>query len=234
MAQGAEAEQVTFPDKPPPESFYVDEVGLIAQTEVEAINGLAGSLLREQQIPIVVVTIPSLAAHNAENYSVERYGWELFNHWGIGSERRSYGMLLLVSSRERRARIVMGAAWKHSHNHQAQEVIDALILPLFKEGKFSQGIVAGVRGMDAMARGLKLPGPKLSWSVIKEKWEGGGWMVTVLGVAFFLRLFRSTSLAQGGPYHRDHYDRGSSSQGSSGSGSSGSGSSTGGGASGSW
>lgn len=232
VGRSAGAQQVTFPEKPPPESFYVDEVGFLDPAEGAAINEVASSLMREHQIPLMVVTIPSLISHNADIYSIERYAFELFNLWGVGSERRNHGMLLLVSSRDRRARLVLGAAWKHPHNLHAQEIIDTLLLPQFKDGKFSEGILAGVRGMDAMARGLKLPRAKLSWSFLKEKWEGSGWVVAVLGSAVFLRLFRSTSPAQGGPHDRDSYYRASPSN-SANSGSSGEGSNWGG-ISGSW
>lgn len=234
LARGAWAQQVTFPAKPSSENFYVDEAGLIAQGEGQTINEVAGSLLRDDQVPIIVVAISSLTAHNAAGYTIERYAFELFNQWGIGSERRNYGMLLLVSKGDRRARIELGAAWGHSYNVQAEQVMNTLIIPQFKEGKFSEGILAGVRGMDAMARGLELPKPKQPWwtiplmlavlgliiaviiSLFKSGHKGWGWaLIALLGVILFF-LLRSAAQARG-------------SGGGFGGGSSG-----GGGASGSW
>lgn len=42
--------------------------------------------------------------------------------------------------------------------------MDRLILPAFRRGELSQGILAGVQGFDAMGRGLRLPGESpLAW-----------------------------------------------------------------------
>ena len=211
----AHAQQVTFPAKPAPESFYVDEAGLIAPAEGQAINDVAGSLLRDVHVPIIIVTITSLAAHNAAGYTIERYAFDLFNHWGIGRQDRNYGMLLLVSKGDRKARIELGAAWEQSHNAQAQQVMDTLIIPQFKEERFSEGILAGVRGMDAMARGLALPKPEQPWwiiplalglfgliiaviiSLFKSGRTGWGWaLIALLGVILFF-LLRSTAQSRG-------------------------------------
>jgi len=40
---------------------------------------------------------------------------------------------------------------------------ESAIIPRFKKGEFSLGILEGVRGMEAMARGLQLPKPKPPW-----------------------------------------------------------------------
>ena len=160
------AAAVTFPDKPPQDHFYVDEAGLIGAAEGQEIDDIAGALLKEEQVPLIVVTIESLMSHDAAGYTIERYASELFNHWGIGSQRRNYGMLLLVSSGDRKARIELGAGWGHSSNLQAQKVMNDLIVPEFRRDNYSEGILAGVRGMDAMARGLQLPQPKPPWWVL--------------------------------------------------------------------
>jgi len=225
---------VSFPDKPPKQHFYVDEAGLIAEPEGREIDRIAGELLKEEKVPIIVVTIDSLAAHGAASYTIERYAYDLFNKWGIGSKQRNYGMLLLVSKGDRRARIELGAAWGHSYNLQAQEVMDTLIVPEFKSGNYSGGILAGVRGMDAMARGLQLPRPKQPWwvmplfigfivltvgviiSLFKSGRKGWGWALLIaLGmILFFLLRAAAKSGGSGGAF--------------------GGGSSGGGGASGSW
>jgi uncharacterized protein len=225
---------VSFPDKPPKEHFYVDEAALIADAEGAEIDRIAGELLKGDKIPIIVVTIQSLAAHDAASYTIERYAYELFNEWGIGFERRNYGMLLLVSSGDRRARIELGGGWGHSYNLQAQEVMSTLIVPEFRAGNYTGGILAGVRGMDAMARGLQLPKPKQPWwvmplffglillavgtiiSLFKSGRKGWGWglLIALGAMLFFMLRAAAQSGGSGGAF--------------------GGGSSGGGGASGSW
>ena len=78
VALPAVAPGATFPSKPERENFFVDEAGLIAAPEREAINTIAGDLLRQEKVPILVVTIPSLVARDAAGHTIERYAYELF------------------------------------------------------------------------------------------------------------------------------------------------------------
>jgi uncharacterized protein len=233
-AHADEWSEPTFPDKPPRKHFYVDEARLIAPEDGAEIDRIAGALLREEQVPIIVVTISSMASYGAGDWSIERYAQALFDHWGIGRENRNYGILLLISQGDRRARIELGGAWGGRHDAAAYDVMDDLIIPAFKKGRFSQGILDGVRGLDAMARDLQLPKPKRAWwqplifiglfalgvgvaiSLIKSGRKGWGWaLLAALGVILFFVL--RTAISQSG------------SGGSFGGGSSG-----GGGATGSW
>jgi uncharacterized protein len=234
VLQAMAARAATFPEKPPTDHFYQDEAGLIGEAEGRELDRIAAELLKEQQVPMIVVTIQSLGAHDAAGYTIERYATELFNDWGIGSKRRNYGMLLLVSKGDRRARIELGAAWGHSYDLQAQKVMNTLVVPEFRRGQFSEGILAGVRGMDAMARGLQLPRPKQPWwvlplfiafiiaviavivSLFKSGRKGWGWALVIgLGaLLFFMLRAVAQSSGSGGAF--------------------GGGSSGGGGASGSW
>ncbi|MDQ3951005.1 MAG: TPM domain-containing protein [Gemmatimonadota bacterium] len=258
--QQPSSSQVSFPDRPTAGTYFVDEAGLIDAERRRAINEIAAEQMRLRNIPILVVTIPSLVAHEAAGYTIEEYARALFDAWGIGSEDQNYGMLLLVSRGDRRARIELGRSWAHSRDDQAQRVMNDLILPEFRRERFAAGILAGARGMQAMAAGAALPKRAAPWwflpaivgglafglaavvSLFKSGQEGWAWallaplLAALVGIVF--RLLRDafsqrrTSEADGG---------GSSSGGSgvfeggsSGGGSSGGGSSGGGGASGQW
>ena len=177
---------ITFPDKPPPENYHVDEAGLINAEAAAKIDEAAAALLAEERIPLYVVTIPSLSAHDAVTLSIEAYAYELFNEWGIGWQDRNYGILLLVSRDDRKARIELGADRGGNENYQAQRIMDELIVSSFKRGDFSTGIADGVRGLDAMARGLALPKPKTPWWFLPVILGG-----FVLMVVLIVNLFRT-------------------------------------------
>ena len=95
LAGGAAA--VEFPDKPPQSDYFVDAANMLDADAKQKINSTASALLSDEQIPLFVVTIPSLASFEAVNLTIESYAQQLFDHWGIGSQERNYGMLLLVS-----------------------------------------------------------------------------------------------------------------------------------------
>jgi uncharacterized protein len=211
----APASALTFPEKPPDTDWFVDEAGLLEAAEKEGVNEIAATLFRDESVPIYVVTIPSLAEHDAAGYSIEGYAADLFDHWGIGSRDRNYGMLLLVSSGDRRARIELGDGWGREYDRQAKETMDTLIVPSFREARFSQGILEGVRGMNAMARGLALPKPKAPWwffpaviaaavflgvliyNLFKTGRKGWAWaLIIAVGVALFF-ILRTAGRASG-------------------------------------
>src|SRR5262245_29272210 len=153
--------QVVFPAAPAPGRFVVDEARLIVPLHQVDIESLAGELKREHGYPVTVVTIRSLAAHGATGYTIERYAAEMLKGWPPDAERQSYGLTLLVSANDRLARIELGSAWRGVHDGRAREIMDHLILPAFRRGQLSEGILAAVKGFDAMGRGRRLPGESM-------------------------------------------------------------------------
>ena len=175
-----------FPDKPKRDSFYSDEAGLLDEAGRKRANEICWVLWKEQKIPLYMVTVTSLADHDAAGQTIEGFAHDLFNAWGIGSQRRNYGILVLVSKADRKARIELGSGWGHKHNYQAEQVMQDIILPHFRRGDYSQGIAQGVESMNALARGLELPKTKAPWWAI---WVQIGFVVLVVGVAY--SLFKS-------------------------------------------
>lgn len=154
---------VEFPDKPPASDYYVDSARLLDESARTETNRIAGALLADEKIPLFVVTISSLSAYGASALDIESYARQLFDHWGIGSQDRNYGMLLLVSRGDRKARIELGAGFGRSYDGQSADIMQSLIIPAFKRDDYATGITDGVRGLDAMARGLALPRPSAPW-----------------------------------------------------------------------
>ena len=142
---------ISFPDKPALEKFVVDQANFMG-TEAEAsINEISQSLLRQVKIPIFVVTITSLAKHDANSYSIEEFARNLFDHWGIGYKDHNYGILLLISKEDREARIELGAEWGRAHDQKMQKIMDKVIIPKFKENDFENGILKGVIALQNFA-----------------------------------------------------------------------------------
>lgn len=175
-----------FPDKPAETDFFVDSARLLDEPARAEINRVAAALLKEQRIPLFVVTISSLSNYGASGLGVEGYATALFNHWGIGSQARNYGILLLVSTGDRKARIELGAGYGRNQDAASQDIMQSLIIPAFKRDDYSTGIVDGVRGLDAMARGLALPMPTPPKWLLPSLIIGG-----ILFVLMIINLFRS-------------------------------------------
>jgi uncharacterized protein len=232
-------------ERPGEREFVLDTANMISDADKQKIKQVADKLLTDKAAPIIVVTIDSMAKHGGAGLRIETFARLLFDQWGIGPAKLgdtqwNYGMLLLVSKQDRKARIELGAGWKREKDAVAQKIMDDMIIPAFKRGDFSGGIVAGVEGLDKMARDLELPKrprPTSHYiigavfvgllvftviSLIRRGASGWAWLMwaAVFGVVGMLLYHLATSRSSGG---------GGFSGGSFGGGSSG-----GGGASGSW
>lgn len=214
--------EISFPEPPPTGSFIVDEAQLIDEGTEQRINDVAAKILKDEQAPIFVATIPSLQSYNASNESIETYATKLFNNWGIGYKDHSYGVLLLVSKGDRKARIELGSDYNHRYDAEAKEVMDRFIIPYFKQGNFAGGIESGVTRMDMVIRGLDLPKKPMSaesiiilvvigiiligtpfviYSLFKSGKSGWGWAVLVafgLFLWWLIRTILSGSSGRGG------------------------------------
>ncbi len=230
-------------ERPGEREFIRDLANLIDPPEVESIRELCDKLLTDKATPIIVVTIDSMALHGGAGMRIETFSTLLFNQWEIGHAKLgeqdwNTGILLLVSKGDRQARIELGAGWGHREDAQSRRIMDGHIIYHFKQGRFSEGIVAGVEALDKMARQLELPTRPRPWwhfalvvgfiglaiftivSLIKRGASGWAWLFW--GAVFTLLGFLLMQML-----------RSSSSGGFSG-GSFGGGFSGGGGASGSW
>lgn len=149
-------------DPPGPKAFVQDLARMVEPDDVMAIRQIGERLLAENGIPIIVVTIESMANHGGAGWRIETFARVLFDQWGIGYETIegqpwNRGVLLLVSRDDRKARIELGNDWAGQYDAVCRKIMDNQIIPNFKKGQFSAGILAGVRDLDAMCRSIPVP-----------------------------------------------------------------------------
>lgn len=89
---------------------------------------------------LVVVTLPSL-----EGRPIETWGLELGNGWGVGQDKLDNGVLLIVAPNDRKVRIEVGYGLEGLlTDARAKDIIDAQLLPSFRENDLVGGIQKGV------------------------------------------------------------------------------------------
>lgn len=117
-------------------------------------------------------------------WDIESYALNMFNYWGIGTRVNSEGILLLVSSGDRKARIELGEGYAHQKDDLAREIMQEVIIPKFKNQEYSAGIREGVQALDKLARGM--PVKTAPW------WHGALFVgLVVLGIGAAISLIRS-------------------------------------------
>ncbi|MCP4379537.1 MAG: hypothetical protein GY794_25615 [bacterium] len=214
--------------RPDDYEFVRDLADMLSPEDTQEIRDLCGELLTSKATPIIVVTIRSMADHGGRGMRIETFARLLFDQWQVGIAKINgtnwnTGILLLISEGDRKARIELGAGWKREKDELCSEIMEKLIIPEFKAGEFSAGIVAGVNALDKMARGLKIPRrPRPMWhylailaivalaigtgvSLYKRGSSGWAWLLwgivfTVIGMILYqtLRTLASNSDSGGG------------------------------------
>jgi uncharacterized protein len=187
----ASAQRINL-ERPGDREFVRDQAEMIESADEAGIREICDKLLTEKATPIIVVTIESMAAHGGPDMRIETFATLLFNQWQIGIEKLggqdwNTGILLLVSKGDRKARIELGAGWGREQDALCRRIMDEQIIPRFKQGQFSTGIVAGVQALDKMARGLELPKRVRPW-----------WHYALVVGAIALAIFTFVSLVRRG------------------------------------
>lgn len=136
--------------EPPPFRGYVNDYARMLRPEtVLALAQTLQAFEEKDSTQIAVLTIDSLAGDDLESFSIRTV-----DQWQVGQRGKDNGILLLVVKMDRKIRIEVGRGLEGVVTDLAAgRIIDHVIRPLFKEGRFDEGIRAGVGAIIAQSRG---------------------------------------------------------------------------------
>ncbi len=191
-AAGLAAAELAFPKLT---GRVVDEAGLLTAAERESLTEMLAAHERATTNQMVVVTLKSL-----QGTPIEDYGFRLGRHWGIGQKGEDNGALLIVAPNERQVRIEVGYGLEGELTDAASRlIIETIIVPAFKAGRFGPGIVAGTGAILKVLGGEKLEVPAKRREAERE--TGGLPLLPMLFIGLFWFLaMRSRSGQRGGFY----------------------------------
>jgi uncharacterized protein len=139
---------------------------------------------------VVVATVPTI-----EPYAdIREYAVKLFeNHGrGIGTKGKDNGLLIVLALKERSVRIEVGYDLEQwITDGYAGETSREFMLPLFRQGQYGPGLVAGAQrviGRIAQARGVSLEGVQVPRAEARRAPESSLpiWVVIAIFVVFWL------------------------------------------------
>lgn len=125
-------------------SAVMDQAHLIENASLKTALDQALRKIHQDGGPqIVVLTIPSIGEVPIEDASMR-----VVQAWKLGTAKDDNGVLLLVAQKERKVRIEVGQNLEGDlTDAYSRRIIDYFIVPAFKKGHFSEGIVGGVQGI---------------------------------------------------------------------------------------
>ena len=138
------------PQLPSRTGAVVDAADIIRPNQEQALAAKAATLQSELGVELVVVTLPNL-----QGYSIERWGRDLGNGWRVGGSA-ARGVLLIVAPNDREVRIEVGDGLGSAlSDRAASSIVNDVIVPQFRGGEMSGGILAGVDAIACEVAGLR-------------------------------------------------------------------------------
>jgi uncharacterized protein len=147
---GANTQNFAADDIQRTNSFVDDQADLLSTKEEDILFRKLSAAKNTYGPHLMVITVKTLKGQEIENYALK-----LARQLGIGDAKRDDGLLFLVAPGERKVRIEVGYGLEASFSDQfCRKLIDQIILPQFKGGKFPAGIFAGVDAMIAKMKAV--------------------------------------------------------------------------------
>jgi uncharacterized protein len=137
-------------DVPQLKTRVTDLAGILTPDQIATLEAKLQSFETSDSTQIAVLIIPSLEGDPIEDYSMR-----VADAWKIGQKERDNGAILLISMRDRMARIEVGYGLESNlTDARTSQIIRNEISPRFREGDYYGGIDAAVTAMIQSVRGM--------------------------------------------------------------------------------
>ncbi|MEG4836820.1 TPM domain-containing protein [Microcoleus sp. B9-D4] len=125
-------------------TWVTDKANILSDSTETQLNQMISDLEAKNGSEIAVVTVPD----TKPSATPKAFATELFNFWGIGKKGKNNGVLLLISSGERRVQIETGSGLQSIlPDAQVVGIIKTEITPRFKQQDFDGGTLAGTKAL---------------------------------------------------------------------------------------
>jgi uncharacterized protein len=193
-----EAQDELFPPKPDPAVYVHDYSGWLSEQEKATLEMKLRRYADTTSTQVVVMIRPDIG-----DYDRASYAFELGNRWGIGRKDKNNGVVVLIVSDPPQRGVFIATGYGVEGalpDITASQIVRHLMIPRFKEGRYFEGINAGLDGImaalagefqaDRLDRTLRIP----LWVVI----------VFLLLMFLFVRYMikHGTMYTGTGPMHR--------------------------------
>ena len=126
---------------PRPVGYVNDFAGVIPADIRARIDAISRELKEKTGSELAVVTIQTTGGIDIHDYSVE-----LFTRWGIGQKGKDNGLLIIAAINDKQLWIKTGYGLEDVvPDAVASQVYRNAIRPLFREGKYGEGLLSGVQ-----------------------------------------------------------------------------------------
>ncbi len=151
--------------------------GILSPAAVARIDSVCASLRDRNIAQVAVVAVDDIAGGDVFDFAIE-----LFGSWGVGRGDRSNGVGILLVRDRREIRIVTGDGVEGVlPDAVVKRIQTRYMLPYFREGNYSAGMVAGVEAVALRLEGSELD---LGGTDVASGEELPGWAILLILLGF--------------------------------------------------
>lgn len=138
---------------PPLKTRVTDLTNTLSKREVAQLEQLLADFEAKKGSQIAVLIVPTTQPETIEQYSIR-----VVESWGLGRKGVDDGVLLLIAKNDRALRIEVGYGLEGVlPDAIVKRLIEERIVPKFRQGDFSGGVLSGIEQVLKIIEGESLP-----------------------------------------------------------------------------
>ena len=142
--------------KVPPYAGYVTDTAGVMREWAARTEKLCLEIEQQTTAQVAVLTVKSTAPLEAQQYAQK-----VFDQWKIGKKGKDNGILFLVAVDDKKLWIATGYGVEGVlPDGKVGEIRDKFLRPLFRQGRYGEGIYMGVKAAGSVLTGGKMETPK--------------------------------------------------------------------------
>ncbi len=127
------------------EAFVADPDDKLSVATERKVNDMLYELRQQTTCEVGVAVVDNL-----DGMTIEDYSYELFKHWGLGKADKDNGVLLVICTGDRKARIEVGSGAEGVMTDvTCGNIIRTAVVPAMKDGNLSQAVYSAVNMINA-------------------------------------------------------------------------------------
>jgi uncharacterized protein len=136
-----------------PSGYVNDFEDLFSDSEEDTLTDLIQQYEEATTNQIAIVTIPR---YMTQEEDFDDFTLFLFNKWGVGQKGKDNGILIGISKDLRKMRIQNGYGIAEIFSDaQTKQVVDEDFIPLYKQGKYYEGTLKGLKKIISLVKAVR-------------------------------------------------------------------------------
>ncbi|TGK42293.1 TPM domain-containing protein [Leptospira andrefontaineae] len=180
------------------EHRVTDLTGTLTSEQTDSLESKLKAFEKRKGSQVVIVMIPTTGEEPIEDYSIR-----LAEEWKIGRKKIGDGFIFLIAKDDRKMRFEVGTGLEGAvTDFSSKRIQTEFVRPLFKEGKYFEGIETGIDKVIGLIDGETLPEPETHTGYeSSEEEDNFGYYIgalVVIGILAGIFLRKMFSILQAG------------------------------------